>query len=120
MVENTHLTMHSVSALATGAAVGLGLGRCNYPVDAAVFTTTVRVDRPVEADVRAGVAADDGLGPLGRDMGPQRRGRRVVGGPTVVERFTYLALEATRLIRLCAAPTWHMRTVRRNHRHAPT
>ena len=62
-------------------------------VDAAVLATAIRVDRPVERDVRALVARDDASA-AARSRPRSDRRQRLVDVPAVVHRDVLEALEA--------------------------
>ena len=63
-----------------------GMGRAGVAVDAAMLAAAIRVDRPVERDVRRGVAGDDPVGSFSGD--PRAQGRRRVDLPVgLVERL---------------------------------
>jgi hypothetical protein len=68
----------------------------NVSVDAAVRATSVRVDRAVEADVRAVVAGDDGAGALDVHHRLDLPKLAVLLGPAVVEGVALERLEPPR------------------------
>src|SRR5690349_2857289 len=75
------------------------MGRTGVAVDAAMFAALVRVDGPVETDVRTGVPRDDRPRVLGRQGGAQGRRLAVVAGPAVVEGLHDLRFEPPGRIR---------------------
>ena len=79
------------------------MGRPRVAINTTVAASLVGVDRPLEADVRALILADDG-------QRPKRRHRRrnlggedgVVVGPAIIERLDLGTLEATAGVRSSA------------------
>src|SRR5919106_149017 len=96
----------------------IGMGRAR----AAVLAAAIRVDRPVERNVRRGVAHDHAAAGIGRHLGARRgifRARLHQRVPAIVERIDIRALEAHLRTEGCAAPlvhylpvlAWHTATV---------
>src|SRR5450432_1049844 len=80
------------------------MGRPSETVDTAVLAAAIRIDRPVEADIRGFVAGNDLARGIERDRGLERR-QFIETLPAVVEGDTRFRLEAAAGVGLRAAAT---------------
>ena len=75
------------------------MGRTGVAVDAAMFAALVRVDGPVETNVRTGVSGDDRSGVLWRQGGAQGHRLGILIGPAVIEGLNGFRFEPPGRIR---------------------